>query len=279
MSGRSQHRPSASFWLRVASWIVPWNRRAAWRRQYENSFECLRTLDQRGELASEASACFAWLCRDALLNAVSNRFGQLDLQSWARSPLFFMLAASAALVIVGFATHGFSVTRSLLQVLRNTAGPYPDRVIANSVPIVFAVLVGGLTAAQHASRLRRGWGCLGFLLFKVFSLEAITLALWIEGGAALRASIHSEILRAFAGGLALAILFVAAFDWVIVWIFDDQYHRCPVCLRRMVKPVRIGSWASVFEPVTTEWLCEAGHGSVCMHEIEQGESEWIKVPS
>jgi len=34
-------------------------------------------------------------------------------------------------------------------------------------------------------------------------------------------------------------------------------------------PVMIGSWASVFEPVTTELLCEEGHGSLCVPETGQ----------
>jgi hypothetical protein len=81
-----------------------------------------------------------------------------------------------------------------------------------------------------------------------------------------------------AGGLLLAIAFVALFDWIILWSFDDQRRRCPVCLRRLVLPVRIGTWASVFEPVTTEWVCDMGHGSVCVNEVEPGKAElWSKL--
>ena len=74
----------------------------------------------------------------------------------------------------------------------------------------------------------------------------------------------------------MAIAYIAAFGWAVLWSLADQQRRCPVCLRRLVLPVRIGSWASVFEPVTTEWICEAGHGSLCAREVETGQPDhWI----
>jgi hypothetical protein len=189
-----------------------------------------------------------------------------------------MAAVSAVLALLAVATHGLEVTRSLLDILRNSAGkPYPDRLIAISAPVAFAFFTGAVTAFTRRSLSVRKLGGV-FLLIKTLSLEVIATLVWIEGGTALRACLHPELLRILAGGLGLAIAFVALFDWIVLWSFDDQRRRCPVCVRRLVLPVRIGTWASVFEPVATEWVCDVGHGSICLSEAGQGKAElWSKL--
>ena len=269
----------AEGWLRSASLLVPPHARGEWLCRYRASIESVEILDERGELAGEGSACYLWVCRVAAANAASFRFESLELRRWIRSPLFLTCATSAALLLIAFVTRGFSVTRSLLHTLHNTAGgPYPDRLIANSAPIALAAVSGCIAAISRASFSVRRWRYIGFLLAKMLLLETIILALWLEGGAALRACLHFQALRVWAGGVALAIAFVGAFVWAVIWSFDDQRLRCPICLRRLVMPVRVGSWASVLEPAASEWLCDAGHGSVCMSEIEHGQSEhWTKL--
>jgi hypothetical protein len=43
-------------------------------------------------------------------------------------------------------------------------------------------------------------------------------------------------------------------------------------------PVTMGSWSSVLEPVTTEFMCESGHGSLCVPETESGEPDrWTSL--
>jgi hypothetical protein len=69
----------------------------------------------------------------------------------------------------------------------------------------------------------------------------------------------------------MALLFLAACCFAVWWSFADQRQRCPECLERLALPVTIGSWSSVLEPVTTEFLCESGHGSLCVPETEQSE--------
>jgi hypothetical protein len=54
------------------------------------------------------------------------------------------------------------------------------------------------------------------------------------------------------------------------WSFIEQRHRCPVCLKRLALPVTLGSWSSVLEPATTEFLCEKGHGSLSVTENGSG---------
>jgi hypothetical protein len=61
-------------------------------------------------------------------------------------------------------------------------------------------------------------------------------------------------------------------------VFDDQRRRCPECLRRLARPVTMGSWGSMFEPVTTEFLCDEGHGALSLAESEIGEGDrWVSL--
>jgi hypothetical protein len=50
-----------------------------------------------------------------------------------------------------------------------------------------------------------------------------------------------------------------------------------VCLRRLDLPVTVGSWSSVFEPTSTEMLCDLGHGTLLLPETGGGtEERWTK---
>jgi hypothetical protein len=279
MSGDYRLRPPAAcrWLLRLASLIVPAGARTAWRCRRESGLHSLWILVERGELAGEGPAFLSRFCGDALANAFVIRCGGFDLQRWIRGPAFLMTAAAAAVALIAACSHGFAVTRSLLDALGgNASGAKGDRLMANLFPIAFALAASMRAAIGRVSPRGRNWRYLSFLLLKTLSLAAIVLLLWIEGGAAFRACIPNQTLRVLAGGLTLAVVFVVAFYWAVVWSLADQQHRCPVCLRRLVMPVRMGSWASVFEPVTTEWVCEAGHGSLCEREIEAGEPDrWI----
>ena len=67
----------------------------------------------------------------------------------------------------------------------------------------------------------------------------------------------------FAVGLLIDWASVLATLLVLRWAILDQSRRCPVCLRRLALPVSSGSWSSsLFEPATTELLCDQGHGSL-----------------
>lgn len=55
------------------------------------------------------------------------------------------------------------------------------------------------------------------------------------------------------------------FGWIFGsrWALGDQRQRCPVCLRRLSNPMRIGSPAkSILAPYGTELTCPRGHGSL-----------------
>jgi hypothetical protein len=125
--------------------------------------------------------------------------------------------------------------------------------------IAFAVCVAGvLIARQQGLLFRNGWRYWRFLWAKVVLLTAIPALAWIESGLT---------------GALFTIPFLAACVFAVWWSFVDQRQRCPECLERLALPVTIGSWSSVLEPVTTEFLCESGHGSLCVPETERGEPD------
>jgi hypothetical protein len=51
------------------------------------------------------------------------------------------------------------------------------------------------------------------------------------------------------------------------WIIADQRNRCPVCLRLLAHPVRIGESSRILlEWHGTELMCERGHGLLYVPE-------------
>jgi len=63
--------------------------------------------------------------------------------------------------------------------------------------------------------------------------------------------------------LAFFAPYLSCASWILVlrWIFADQRGRCPVCLRLLVAPVRIGTPARTFlEPYAAGSICSRGHG-------------------
>lgn len=279
MPGDSRPAPPAIWrWLlNVAGAIVPSSGRAAWRVRREGSLQSIWILSERGELAGTRSATLAWFCRDTFSDALLLRGGGFDPRRCVRTPAFLLCAAAFAFLAMAAATHGFSATRWLLHAFApNAGGALHDRLLIHLVAGTFASLTAMMTAIGRIPLRGHSWRYHAFLFVKTLAAAAIVFLLWIEGGAALRACMTSVPLRIIVGGLLFTAAFIVALDWAVIWSLADQQHRCPVCLRRLVLPVRIGTWASVFEPVTTEWVCEEGHGALCMREVESGAPDfWI----
>lgn len=63
------------------------------------------------------------------------------------------------------------------------------------------------------------------------------------------------------------------------WVLLDQQRRCPVCLRLLTDPVRIGTPSQTFlEWYGAESTCSRGHGLLHSAEISasySGEAEWL----
>ena len=67
------------------------------------------------------------------------------------------------------------------------------------------------------------------------------------------------------------------------WIIADQRGRCPVCLRLLAHPVRIGESSRILlEWHGTELMCDRGHGLLYVPEwpaIWSGRNRWLDLGS
>jgi hypothetical protein len=77
----------------------------------------------------------------------------------------------------------------------------------------------------------------------------------------------------FGVGLAAAGIFS-----LVVW---DQRRRCRTCLRRLIMPVRTGSWSNMLTigRPTVEWICPYGHGTLRIDELQitgKDTPDWLR---
>jgi len=142
------------------------------------------------------------------------------------------------------------------------------------VGIAFAIGVGAvITALQQPFRIRHGWRYGRLLTVKTLLLVAIPALGWVEASTAIHKLGPADAPEIWLAATLSTIVFLPACAFALWWSFADQRRRCPQCLQLMAMPVTIGSWSSVFDPVTTEFLCESGHGSLYLPETEQGEPD------
>ncbi len=271
----------------IASRVVPRGDRERWRQKWDSDLDSLWTLIERGEMALEGRALLARFCLSAFGGAFWLRFNREGLRQWTRTAGFLPAAGTAALLLGGVLTRGYAKTRFLIDMARHWQPSPPkglsydqrgDVLVAYGFPIVLAATTAIILIAIGCRMLHRGgWRYWCFFVLKTLLLLTIGAEAWIEGGAALRSVIPNQGLRLMCGGLVLAIVFVGVSGWCALWTLADQRRRCPVCLRRLEMPVTLGSWSSVFEPATTEFLCSEGHGSLSLLEAEPAADRWVAL--
>ena len=288
--------PTLCRWLLgIAGRLAPRAVRQEWRKRWNGRLCNLCILVDRGEVAGRDRAEMMLLCRDALSNAFWLRFNRAGFHRWTLGPQFVLALAAAGAFLLGLLSHGFQATRSVVSAAiywnilpmqfvighRHLRYEHPrgDLVVAAGVPIVLALGIGAaLVAIGRLSLGRYGWRYWLYLAAKIVSVIVLVPLLWIEGSRWLWYLITPEILRAWVVGIGGTVAFLGGFGVCAIWVFDDQRRRCPVCLRRLARPVTMGSWSSMFEPVTTEFLCDEGHGSLSLAESEIGEGDrWVSL--
>ena len=282
--------PAVSIWLlRLAGRLAPRPARREWHALWNSRLLNLWVLVERGELALDPRAETLFLLRAALANAFWLRFNRAGLRYWVRGPGFVAAAAAAALLLLGVLSRGFPATRAVVNatiewqidppIIRHD--PRGDLVVAHILPIAMAFAIGAvLVLIGRLSLGRYGWRYWLFLSLKILAVMILVPLVWLEGAAALWRQIPHETLRAWIAGIGTTIAFLGGFGVSVIGVFSDQRHRCPVCLRRLARPVTFGSWASVIDPVTTEFVCDEGHGSLSLAESEIGSGDrWVALDS
>jgi hypothetical protein len=143
-------------------------------------------------------------------------------------------------------------------------------------------------------------GCVAMLLLSALALPVIRLAMgphasryplpWrsrLRRGIFLAlkiALIQPMMLGGFVAVCAMPIAnmpFSVCWILAIRWALIDQRDRCPVCLRLLTTPVRIGSASQTFlEWYGAESVCSRGHGLLHtweMHASYSGKPEWLAL--
>jgi hypothetical protein len=100
---------------------------------------------------------------------------------------------------------------------------------------------------------------------------------------ALIVAVGSLDLTSFGHSVSPLFLHVLAFGslFAVRWIVADQRNRCPVCLRLLAHPVRIGGSSRILlEWHGTEFMCDRGHGMLYVPEwpaIWSARQRWMEL--
>jgi hypothetical protein len=123
-----------------------------------------------------------------------------------------------------------------------------------SVPAISSVSLEDLTVSVHATSWPRRLCRWGFLAAKIALLLPFARFASLDlayGRTDLNASyaVYIQLVSAF---------FICLFG--MRWVLSDQRQRCPVCLRRVVHPARVGQFSRTFLAWSgTELMCMGGH--------------------
>ena len=281
----------------IACRLAPPAVRQEFRKRWDSRLLSLCILVDRGVVAGGDRAELMLLCRDALSNAFWLRFNRAGLLRWLLGPQFVMALAAVGALLLALVSRGFQTTRSIVRaaiywniqpiefLIGNRhvryAPPRGDIVVGAAVPIVMALAIGAtLFIIGRLSLGRYGWRYWLFLTVKIAAVIVLVPLAWVEGSRWLWDLLTLPVLRLYVVGIGATLAFLGGFGMAAIWVFDDQRRRCPECLRRLARPVTMGSWGSMFEPVTTEFVCDEGHGALSLAESEIGEGDrWVSLDS
>ena len=279
-------------WLiRAAGMLVPRKQRDAWLQKQDSVLNSWWVLVERGEIPSGAAKDMFRETWFSFVEAFHVRFEPEQITAFAGRPGLVYSLLLASFLLVALASRGFTELRlladKLTTVLAYSSLPLSgiadaqNHLIARALPMAFAAIVGAAIFQFRARDMNwYGWRYRVYFASKITGLALILPAAWVE---LIPLTRKLAFLSDWVAGLTAvisAVAFLAAFGLAVRWAITDQRERCPVCLARLGMPVRFGSWASVFEPATTELVCPDGHGTLCVLETEDAEPEqWSALDS
>jgi hypothetical protein len=242
--------------LGVASLLAPAGYRDAWLEEWRSELWYVPPDD--------ATRFCLGAFRDALWLRRNGADGARRDQSFFESPIRCLaLLAVGAAVSIFVAIH---LARMLPfpddQHRADKMGAFVSMLIIYLLPAAISLVVGGSRPTPCARRLRGGIFLALKILFVLPILQCTTLVV---------------IVFAPFATLGIILLNVALFRWV----FLDQRRRCPVCLRLLTLPVRIGNPSQTFlEWYGAESVCSRGHG--LLHDPDlvatyAAKAQWLKL--
>jgi hypothetical protein len=252
--------------LRVAALLAPGHQRDEWLEEWRSELWYVPRREATG------------FCLGAFRDALWLRRNNLSPVKLARVHLESPLSCLAFLAALG--AVGISIA------------------ICLSVPLKQVSLYSGLRARDLVG------GCIAMLAFSCLLLPG-TFAVWRAPANRHRTSWQSKLRLGIFLGLKIAlvqpIMLCGLMFWIVIarvalfgplgmcatlivilrWVITDQQDRCPVCLRLLTNPVRIGSPSKIFlDWYGAESTCSRGHGLLHVSEISGSYSEkatWLRL--
>lgn len=249
--------------LRVASFLAPSDQRADWVKEWQSE---LWYIPRRG-----ATLFCLGAFRDALW--LRRNLSEAEQLGWVKrgrihldSPLSCLATLATLAAVSIFLAAG--LPSSPLRV-RDLPGQCTLMLLFSGLFLPCTQAVWRARADCHPmpwrSRLRRRM----FLALKIALIQPVMLY-----------GLVVQIVIGPLGGLA-GLGWDAAFILVLRWVIIDQQQRCPVCLRLLTAPVRIGTPARTFlEWYGAESMCAHGHGLLHISENSFGYSrsqQWLRL--
>lgn len=238
--------------FRAASVLVPSDMRSDWLAEWQAELWHVQCSETRFK-----TFCFALgTVQDAFWLQQNNSFPLLRKPIWMASPwwcisLLAILSAVSASVfhpldaLLKLPTHLWWAHLCLLLVA------------VGLLPATIPLYLGEF----QTTRARR-WI---FLAIKIVLLTIIVFSVSLGAGAV---QPHGALVG-----------YILAFRWSLV----DQRKRCPICLRLLTNPTRIGGAANTFlEWYGTELICRNGHGVLHVAEIRNSAynpQRWLNLDS
>lgn len=220
-----------------------------------------------------SAICF---CLGSFRDAIWLRVNRLDSRReqglWLRSPMRCIVV----LLILATNAWGIAYRESMLQLLYT----YPDFFASSLLVLVVAVLILPITTSfslgQYPAGLSSSTGSTRLNWFAFLGLKiAMLLPIVFCGTLALAPGIA---LTGFRPPVMLVGYFFA-FRWALI----DQRRRCPVCLRLLTNPVRLGQPSHrMLDWYGTELMCSKGHGLLYVSETptsSYSSQKWLPLDS
>ena len=248
--------------LRSASPLVPGDLRAEWLREWRSEL-CYVPPSEATAFCLGAFPDALWIRQD---NIRAVRF-----DSALSCSLLLALTAAVCLVLAN----------NLLPILRHLANPRSPMPLELAdlcqMTLLYTLVLlpinryaMGRTPAHHQTRnggrLRRAL----FFALKVALMQPIMLAAAVVGMLVAR-------FVPWAGPVGMGAIWIFSSRWLIL----DQRRRCPVCLRLLTQPVRIGTPSqTLLAWYGAESMCSRGHGLLQDPETSTsyaGTSHWLEL--
>ncbi len=253
--------------LRIASLLAPVDQRAEWLREWRS--ELWYVSRRRATLFCMGAFRDALWLRRNNLNPVTDTF--IRLESPLRCLAFLTTVAAVSILIAVCLPAPQNLAPSAHLRARDLPMGCVAMLLISCLVLPATRLAMG-RAPNHGhpmpwpGRLRRGI----FLALKIALVQPIlfcgfVVLLWIGPVLPLAAQ------------LGICAIWILTFRWVMT----DQRRRCPVCLRLLSDPVRIGTPSETFlEWYGAESMCSRGHGLLHVPEIStsySGGQEWLSL--